>query len=61
MCSRLKTIRMKPKMTHYQCREKVCLVCGNESGHRGDRKLTEDEIKLIKEHVMDDFDPKDER
>ena len=51
---------MPPKMTHDQCCLKVCFICGNEAG-KGDRKITEAEVKLIKAHVLHSFNPGDER
>ena len=51
---------MPSKLTHSQCCDSVCLICGNEAG-RGDRKITQAEIYLIREHVMPGYDPRDER
>ena len=51
---------MPPRLTHTQCCLKVCFICGNEAG-KGDRKITEAEVKLIKAHVMHSFNPKDDR
>jgi hypothetical protein len=58
--SELLIIIMPPKMTHDQCCLKVCFICGNEAG-KGDRKITEAEVKLIKAHVLHSFNPGDER
>lgn len=51
---------MPPKMTHSQCCEVVCLICGNEAG-RGDRRISQAEIPLIKEYVLPGYDPQDDR
>ena len=52
---------MPPKMTHAQCCDIVCLICGNESGSRGNRKISQAEVPIIKEHVLPGYDPQDDR
>ena len=48
------------KLSHKQCCEKVCFICGNESG-KGDRRINQNDILHIREHVMPTYDPDDER
>ena len=52
---------MPAKLTHSQCCAIVCFVCGNESGKKGNSKVSSTEVQLIRDHVMSGYDPNDER
>ena len=44
------------RLTHEQCRFRVCFVCGNEEGKRNQLcDIGMGDAKLIKEHILSDF------
>jgi hypothetical protein len=50
------------RLTHEQCRFRVCFVCGNEEGKRNQLcGIGMGDAKLIKEHILSDFTTLDSR
>jgi hypothetical protein len=50
------------RLTHEQCRLRVCFVCGNEEGKKNQlRGIGIEDGKLIKEHILSDYTVLDSR
>jgi hypothetical protein len=50
------------RLTHEECRFRVCFVCGNEEGKKNVlRKIIAEDAGRIRQHILTDFTTTDSR